>query len=190
MWSRDSICKLKSGRGEKRESRRQNNSTPDFEGSVWHVKYAQLSIRKSPEPINKRCEPWWRQEATECFEMHPQWACAAGTTAHGTVFPKGSLSLRKFGSKLFHSCCAVGSENHWARSSVLNVELHSPCVMRAQKLLFSFALFFFPFAVVRGKGGECIGSAWAVCMGVQVSPGCRVRETPGPQWVGGSIHLD
>ena len=63
---------------------------------------------------------------------------------HGTAFPKGSPSLGKSRNGLFHSCYAVKSESHWPRSSVLDLELHSLCLVRAQKLLFSSALFCLP----------------------------------------------
>lgn len=69
------ICNLKSGRGEKRESQRQNNSTPDFEKSIWHVRYAQLSIQKllrdnGPCPLIKGVNPNGGRKSQDISELN------------------------------------------------------------------------------------------------------------------------
>lgn len=172
------ICKLKSGRGEKRESQRQSNLTPDFEGSVWNVSYAQLSIQKLP--VNKRCGLDGGRKPQNISELN-QVGCAAGTMVHETAFPKGSLSLGKSRSKLFHSCSAIGSETHWARSSVSTLELHNLCSEGIETHL-SSALFHLPicYYFLEMEESALALSEWCArlckCLMCGVSFGARWQE--------------
>lgn len=70
------IRKFKSGRGEKTETQRQSNPAQDFETSIWHIRYAQLSHWKLLGdnglcPLMKGLNPQWSPEATERSRTRP-----------------------------------------------------------------------------------------------------------------------
>lgn len=207
LWATEFVGELNSGRGKKRESQRQSNKTPDFETSIWHVRYAQLSIRKLLGdnglcPLMKGLKPQWSRKPQNVPGHNPKERCATRTLVHGVPFVKCSPYLGKSRNKLFHSCSAVESEKYWARSSVLNMQLHSPWVGREKKWLCSSALLYFPHLTLcpwkgRGyiglsKGCACLGISVCMCVWGTVWVVLPVSTwwwgKDGPQLLEGSFH--
>lgn len=113
--------KLAFGTGEMQESWRQNNSAQDFESSIWHVSYPQLSMRRWLG--NRGLCPWrkglfssWRQETTDYSRLPCQGGRAPRRVAH-TAFPNTLGSWASL-EMPFQSCSAVAGIKWWAASSV------------------------------------------------------------------------
>lgn len=134
------IFKLKSGRGEKRESQTQSNLTPDFEGSVWNVRYAQLSIRKLP--INKRYGLDGGRKPQNISELS-QVGCAAGTWCMEQPFqralcPWGNLEVSFSTHALQLGVKTIGQDN------LYQPWIAQPLFSKGIETLLSSALFHLP----------------------------------------------
>lgn len=110
---REFICKFKSGRGETRETQRQNNSAQDY------TSYVQLSRWKLLGgnglcPLTRGLNPQRRPEAAEYSRTPPRVGPCPGTMAHGTVSPEHSR---------FWACLQISSSTRTARSGLTTVRL-------------------------------------------------------------------